>query len=183
MTPRYQKNPTGSRAMARRLLTHYTELDPQSAAAYPAVTQALQESVRQFLVRESISHLGGVNIEAGAHYSFDSNFDRSVAETAQDLGLRENLHGNEPEAYFEKRAYRYKRDVFDPPQPALGAELNDDDLYWQQYNAHRGRKDLDGLWGKLERLSPEWRQAALRGDFLTYTPPSTVELEPPYNPV
>ena len=179
--PRYQKNPTGSRAMARRLLTHYTELDSQSAAAYPAVTQALQESVRQFLVRESISHLGGVNVEGGPHYSDDSNFNRSVAETAQDLGIRQSLHQNQPEAYFEKRAYRYKRDVFDPPQPALGAELNDDDLYWQQDNAHRGRKDLDSLWGKLEQLSPEWRQAALRGDFLTYTPPSTVELEPPHN--
>lgn len=173
--PRYQPNPAGERDLARQLLTYYTELGPQDAAAYPAMTKALQESVRQFLVRESISHLGGLNIEAGAHYSFDQDFNQAVSETAQGLGLRRSLHQNQPESFFEHRAYGYKRDVFDPPKPALGAELSDRDLYRQQQTQAHDRQNLGELWDELEHLRPEWRQAALSGDFLTYTPPPAVD--------
>ena len=177
--PRYHQTPANSRDLTRRLLTHYTELDHEAAADYPAVTQALQESVRQFLVRQSISRLGGMNVEAGAHYSFDDNFNREVMETAQKLGLRGSLHQHQPEAFFENWAFLYKQDVFAPPQPALGADLDELDLYRQQAKQVRDRQNLDGLWDSLEELRPEWRQAALRGDFLTYAPsptePSTPE--------
>ena len=171
--PRYHQTPANSRNLTRRLLTHYTELDHEAAADYPAVTQALQESVRQFLVRQSISRLGGMNVEAGAHYSFDDNFNREVMETAQKLGLRRSLHQHQPEAFFENWAFLHKQDVFAPPQPALGADLDELDLYRQQAKRVGDRQNLDGLWGSLEELRPEWRQAAIRGDFLTYASPPT----------
>ena len=169
--PRYHRGPANSRDLTRRLLTHYTGLDHETATDYPAVTQALQESVRQFLVRRSINYLGGDNVEAGAHYTYNDRFNQTVMETAQELGLRRSLHQHQPEAFFEKQAIIYKQDVFSPPQPALGAELDELDLYRQQLNQVSNRENLDGLWEYLEGLRPEWRQAALQGDFLTYTPP------------
>ncbi len=173
------ETPADTNQLAHQLVAVYLNLDRDRAAGYPAMTGALQEATRQFLVRRSIRFLGGFSVEAGPHYSSNQTLESSLRDTAQGLGLRQGLHADQLESLFEKAAFVAKEDLFS--QRASIPDIDPDNDY-QKYqrllDQSYQRERWDGLWHVLEGLRPVWRHAAIAGDFLPYAPPPA-EPEPP----
>jgi hypothetical protein len=122
----------------------------------------LTESIRVILVAAAIRKQGGQVVEGGAHYTFDSRFQNMSNKLAAQMGVSTGLHGNSPEAWFEKE---FAGALAKAQEKIIGpdGETHVTDFDWTKYSS-------SNMWGQLSKCPPQTRQRAMAMGILTHSP-------------